>query len=639
MAERGADGQLVGLLPDRDHPVSRGYACAKGTRFLEVARHPARLRQPQLHGATVGWQEAIASTAERLRSIVDRHGPHAVGIYFGNPMAFNALGVTATLMFARALGTRNVFYAGSQDCNNKFAGSRIVHDSEVVHPMPDFARTDLAIVLGSNPYVSQSSFVHLEGGSARVFDGILQRGGSIVWIDPRRSESAARWGEHLPIVPGTDAWLLLGLLRLLGDRAPQHEHVEGLPALLRAAASIDLREVASRTGIGVDAIETLARRIAASKSTAFHMSVGVNQGGHGTLAYVCLQALAWVTGNFDREGGLLWSPLGDQLARVFRLTGLHRGASSRVGGFGPTLAALPGGILADEILTPGDDRIRALLVVAGDPVRSIPGAPRLQRALARLDFLVGIDMFRNATTEHADVMLPAASWLERWDLAVPSLPFTPSGLVQIAGPVAPPFEQSRTDARILADLALALDLPGRARWRLARLDLDRFLPAPRFGLRGPKPRPGRFLAKHRVRFWSDEVRTMIDRLRASPPLRDGFCLIGRRRRLGHNSWLHGGVRDGNPEPVAWMRAEDMRELGIEDGCEVEIEGPAGTLRIVARAHEGLAPRTIVVPHGIPELNVNAIIPAGAEHVEPESGMLTLTGVPARVTACAASRAS
>jgi formate dehydrogenase len=318
---------------------------------------------------------------------------------------------------------------------------------------------------------------------------------------------------------------------------------------------------------------------------------------------------------------------------VFRVTGLDRGASSRIGGFGPTLAALPGGILADEILTPGPERIRALLVIAGDPVRSIPGADRLRSALARLDFMVGIDMFRNATTEHADVLLPAASWLERWDLAVPALPFTPSGLVQVTRPVAPPFEQARTDARILAELALGLDLPGRARWRLAKLDLDRFLPAPRFGVRGPKPKPGRFLAKHRVRFWNEEVRATIERLRATPPLGDGFRLIGRRRRLGHNSWLHGGVRDGNPEPVAWMRAEDMRELGIEDGGTAEIEGPAGTLRIPVRAREGLAARTIVVPHGIPELNVNAIIPAGPEHIEPCSGMLTLTGISARVTAC------
>jgi formate dehydrogenase len=630
VARRGPDGQLIGLQPDREHPVSRGYACAKGTRFLEVARHPSRLLRPEVDGAVVEWPEAIATTAARLRAIVDRHGPHAVGIYFGNPMAFNALGVTATLMFARALGTRNVFYAGSQDCNNKFAGSRIVHGSEVVHPTPDFERTAFALVLGSNPYVSQSSFVHLEGGSARVFDGILARGGSIVWVDPRRSESAARWGEHLPIVPGTDAWLLLGLLQLLGHRAPARAEVTGLHELLDAARSIDLQEIAARTGIDTPAIERLARRIADAESTALHMSVGVNQGGHGTLAYVCLQALAFVTGNFDREGGLLWSPLGDRLAQLFRLTGLDRGAPSRVGGLHPTLAALPGGILADEILTPGADRIRALVVIAGDPVRSIPGADRLREAMPRLSFVAGIDMFRNATTEHADVMLPAASWLERWDVAVPSLPFTASGLVQIAGPLERPYGDTRTDARILSELALALRLPGRARWRIGALDLDRRLPAPRHGIRGPRPKPGRFLAGHRVRFWNADVHAAVERLRASPPPGDGFRLIGRRRRLGHNSWLHGGVRDGNPEPVAWMRAEDMRELGVDDGNTIEIEGPAGSLRIVVRAHEGLAARTIVVPHGLPELNVNALIPAGREHVEPCSGMLTLTGVPARV---------
>jgi anaerobic selenocysteine-containing dehydrogenase len=475
--------------------------------------------------------------------------------------------------------------------------------------------------------------VHLEGGSARVFDGILERGGSIVWVDPRRSESAARWGEHLAIVPGTDAWLLLGLLKLLGDRAPAHDNVHGLRELLDAAAAIDLDDVAARTGIERVAIERLAQRITATRSTALHMSVGVNQGGHGTLAYVCLQALAFVTGNLDREGGLVFSPLNDVLAKVFRFTGLDRGASSRIGGFGTTLAALPGGILADEIITPGADRIRALLVIAGDPVRSIPGSDRLRGALRRLEFLVGIDMFRNATTEHADVMLPAASFLERWDLAVPALPFTRSGLVQTTRPVAPPFELARNDARILSDLALALRLPGRAKWRLGRMDLDRWLPSPRYGVQGPKANPGRFLDRHRVCFWTDEVRAAIDRLRATAiPDPSTFRLIGRRRRLGHNSWLHGGVRDGNPEAVAWMRADDMQSLGIAEGSAIAIETPTGKLEIRARAHEGLAARTIVVPHGLPDVDVNTLIPAGIANIEPSSGMLTLTGIPIRVVA-------
>ncbi|MCA9707673.1 MAG: molybdopterin-dependent oxidoreductase, partial [Myxococcales bacterium] len=419
-----AQGVPLRLRPDREHPGGHGYACAKGTRFLEVARHPERLLHPQLDGQRVPWSRALEAVATRLRRIVDRHGPHAVGLYFGNPTAFDALGLLTTLGLAKDLGTRNVFYAGSQDCNNKFAGAQIVHGSPVVQAFPDLEHTHLALVLGSNPYVSQTSFVHLAGGSAAIFGGILERGGRVVWVDPRRSESARRWGEHLPIRPGTDAWLLLGLLQLCADEARDDGRVEGWPQLRAAAGAVSLDEVAARTGIARAEIEALAARLLAAPSAALHMSVGVNQGGFGTLAYVLVQALSWATGNYDRRGGLLVHPLAGLLDRAYRWGGLGNAHRSRVGGFGSVLGTLPAGIMADEILEPGPDRIRALLVLAGDPLRSVPGAARTEQALRSLELLACVDMFVSATGQHAHALLPAASWLERWDLSLISLPFT-----------------------------------------------------------------------------------------------------------------------------------------------------------------------------------------------------------------------
>ncbi len=623
------EGELVGLRPDREHPTSRGYACAKGTRFLEVARHPSRLRHPVLDGEQVSWDYATAVSAQRLRAVLDDHGPHAVGVYFGNPLAFNALGVTAMLGLVKALGTRNVFYAGSQDCNNKFAGARIVHGSEVIHPLPDFGKTDFALVFGSNPYISQSSFIHLEGGSARAFGDIVERGGSIVWVDPRRTESARRWGEHLPIRPGTDAWLMLGLLHLLRDLEPPAGKVEGLDELRRAAASIELGVVSAHTGISVPTIERLAEKIRGARSVAMHMSVGVNQGGHGTLCYVLMQALAFLTGNLDREGGSLFSPLARRLSTFYRMAGLDRVEHSRVGDFRSTFYALPGGIMADEILTPGPEKIRALLVIAGDPLRSIPGASRLRQALPQLEFLACIDMFKSQTGEFADVLLPAASWLERWDVAIPSIPFQRTSLMQVAGPLLPLQHEARTDAKIISDLALAMGLPG-LRWRVATLGLDRWLPRPRHGFNGLRPRPGRYLARSRLRFWDPAFAGEIEAMRRPPAEPERFLLIGRRRRLGHNSWLHGGVRDGDPEPHAWLGPEQMAELGLEDGDEIEIRSEAGALRIAVRAQEGLAERTGVVPHGVPGWNVNEIIPAGPANIERLSGQLTMTGIPAQI---------
>ncbi len=633
--EHDEHGAPVRLRPDREHPVSRGHVCAKGTRFLEVARHPERVLHPRIEGQRAGWPAAIERVAGRLRRVIDEHGPHAVGVYFGNPMAFNGTGTVATLAFAKALGTRNVFYAGSQDCNNKFAGADIVHRSPVVQAFPDLANTHFALVLGSNPYVSQSSFVHMEGGGPSTFAGILARGGEIVWVDPRRSESAQRWGEHLAIRPGSDAWLLLGLLSLVADGAPPTDRVEGWPQLRAAVAAVELDEVAARTGIARAEIERLAQRLRSAPSAALHMSVGVNMGGFGTLAYVLMQALAWATGNYDRRGGLLIGSMARIVDRVFRWGGLHDQHRSRIGGLSSVLGTLPGGVLADEILEPGPERIRALLVLAGDPLRSIPGATRTEQALRSLDFLACVDMFESATARHAHVLLPAASWLERWDLALTSVPFLQGPLVQVSGPVMPPPGEARTDTRILGDLAVALGLPG-LRWRAARLPFDRWLPRPRFGLPVPRQRPGRWLrGKNRLRLWDERVAEELRRLLATPALEpEAFTLIGRRRRLGHNSWLHGGQRTGAAEAAAWLAPQDLEALGVDEGQSVEIRGEAGVLTLPAHAVEGLAPRTIVVPHGLAGLNINAVIPAGVEHIERVSGQLTMTGIPVHVVAAA-----
>lgn len=636
-AEVDAAGRVVKLRPDRDHPVSRGYACAKGTRFAESATHDDRIVDAEVDGRVVAYQTAVDHAAERLAAIRREHGPHSVGVYFGNPMAFNALGLLATLGFAKALGSRNIYYAGTQDCSNKFAAAQLVYGSPVIHPIADFEHTDLAVVLGSNPYVSQSSFVHLEGGGSTVFGDLQRRGGHVVWVDPRRTESAAKWGEHLPIVPGTDAWLLLALLQLLAPHAPRSAaNTERFTDARRAANRIDLDQAGMVTGLGRAAIERLADKIAASPTTAFHMSVGVNQGGFGTLCYVLIQALAFATGNLDRRGGLVFNPTTKVFERLHRWARLENSHRSRVGDFASLLGTLPGGILADEILTSGRDQVRALVVLAGDPLRSIPGSTRLSQAFEQLDLLVCADMFRSATARRADVVLPSASWLERWDLATTTIPFQHAPMVQMSGPLMRPPGQAKTDARIISDLAVGMKLRGP--WRLGRLPWDRMLPSPTHGLWAPTVNPGRFLSRRRrAVLWAPALDDEVARLRRTAAPCDGFTLLCRRRRLAHNSWLHGGTRDGSPEATAWMRADDMARIGANDDDRITISTDAGSITIPVKANDALPPDTVVVPHGLPDIDINALIPAGVDRIERISGQLTMTGIPIEVT-CSPPRA-
>ncbi len=657
------EGAKLKIRPDRAHPSSHGFVCAKGTRFAEVAFHPSRVLAPRVRSAgvarEVSWELALAEVRARILPILEEHGPHSVALYVGNPLAFNALGQMATIFLGRAIGTRNVFTAGSQDCNNKFAAATILHGTPVIQPIPDFDHAELAVLFGTNPAVSQSSFVHLEGGST-TFDRMKERGARMVFVDVRETESAKRWGELVAIRPGTDVWLLLALLGLLADHAPADDRVEGLDRLLSLAREVSPERAARVTGVDARVIRELASAIG-SVRTALHMSVGVNQGPFGTLSYIALQALAFVSGNYDRRGGSLFSPIGVPGARLVRRGGFFtRGDTSRVGGFPTVFDSLPGGVLADEILTEGAERVRALIVVAGDPLRSIPGASRLSKALDALDALVCVDLFESLTGRKADVLLPCTSWLERSDLSLTSLPLSTTDLVQTTRAVIEPLGQARHDHQIAAELSLALDRPlfgseAIAR-RLATLEPDAAIgaitelawrlfdrdPARRgYGIRGAKPRPGTYLGRgpmtpgRRVRFWDRsldaERERLLDHERAVERA-SGFVLVGRRRRIGHNSWLHGGTREGALEGEAWLHPRDLDALGVEDGGTIELRTEAGSARVPARAKDGVERGTVVLPHGELEVNLNELLPSGPAHIERNSGMCVMTGVPVEVSA-------
>ena len=484
-AEYGEDGDLERLLPDAEHPLSRGYICAKGTRFGEVAADSDRLMYPMLRRDNgtyqrISWKRAFRVFGERVRPILERYGPDSVGFYFGNPLAFNAFGSGAMLGVMAGLGSQNMFVAASQDCNNKFTASQIVHGSPWVHPIPDFENADTAILLGTNPAVSQSSFVHLEGG-IKVFDRLVERGGEIFWVDPRQTESVKRWGEHLQLVPGTDIYLLLSLLDGMKDRYVESELVEGMEDLLACAAQYPLERAAALTGVPLDLLRHLLGKLRASKRIALHMSVGVNHGPFGTFCYVVMQALSYLCGALDQEGGSLFHPLASVATKLTKFLGVGNSErKSRIGGFPNLLDSMPGGILADEILTPGEGQLRALIVVAGNPLRSIPGEQKLREAFASLEFLVGVDMFQNQSLQSADLLLPTTSWLERWDFATTTALFQKASLLQYAGPVNKPPGEVRTENEILSTLCAEMNRSMFGSWFLS--SLWRMLPSDRWVL-------------------------------------------------------------------------------------------------------------------------------------------------------------
>ena len=644
-----AEGAITSIRPDHEHPVSQGYVCAKGTRFLEVANHPERLmhplvRQPDGTYQQVSWKEALDYFKERIRPILKTSGPHAIAMYLGTPAIHNTLGALAYLGLAHALGTRNLYSAGSQDNDSKMVASRLVHGNEWIGPIMDLEHADFALLFGTNPAVSQGTYMHLRGGTT-AFDRFKKRGGDMVIVDPRRTESVERWGGHVPIHPGTDIFLLLALLHELRDLARPNPRVSGLDELLKLAAGYPAERAALLTGIPLERIRELASSIRQAERATFFLSVGVNQGPFGTLSSVALQALAYLSGNFDQEGGLLFQPWGVVLGWLVHL----KPQRSRIGAYLSNAGGLPAGILPDEILTPGDGQIRALIVMSGNPLTSAPDETRLRQAFQHLDLLVCIDLFQNQTGQQADLLLPATTWLERFDLGLWNAMFTEAPFLESTSPMRPAPEACRPDWQILIDLSVAAGRPMLGiLTRLVRavnwdailqplIDVTTF-PFKRFmrggrGIPWRPPKGGTYLrGKRQVRFWHPELQSEPERLaryatEQSHVQTDAatFTLLSRRRRLGQNSWIHGATRDGKTEASAWLCLVDMERLSLQEGDEILVSSAAGEIRLPAWSHEGVLPGMVVIPHGLPEVNVNNLIGSDRSLIEPLSGMHRMTG--------------
>lgn len=416
---------------DRDDPFSRGYICPKGSTLGRLHDDPDRLRAPLVRrdGGLVetGWDEAFAEVERLLGAARAAHGDDAVAVYAGNPNAHNYGSTLALRPLVKALGTRNVFTASTVDQMPKHVSCGLVFGHPLLIPVPDLDRTDFLLLLGANPLESNGSLATAPDWPGRLA-ALRDRGGRLVVVDPRRTRTAELADLHVPVRPGTDAVLLAGLARALvesGLVAPGRLEglVEGADRLAGALRGFTPERVAVWTGVPAAVVEQLARDLAAAPSAAVYGRLGTHAARFGTLAAWLVDALNVLTGNLDRPGGAMFPHAAHEpprrSSRPFR-TGRWR---SRVRGLPEVMGELPVATLADEIVTPGDGQVRALVTIAGNPVLTTPDAGRLDAALAGLDALVCVDPYVNATTRHAHVILPPPSVLERshYDLAFTAL--------------------------------------------------------------------------------------------------------------------------------------------------------------------------------------------------------------------------
>ena len=421
---RGED--ILSIRGDEQDVFSQGYLCPKAYSLKELHSDPDRLRTPMIRRGerwlAAGWDEAFAEIEQNLMPILERHGRNALAVYVGNPNVHTLAGTLYLPAVLQSARTQNNYSASTVDQMPKQVSAGLMFGGGLSIPIPDVDRTDYLLLLGANPLVSNGSLMTAPNMRDRL-RRLRQRGGKVIVIDPVRTRTAQEADEHHFIRPGADAHFLFALAHVLFDEGLVNpgrlsEYLSGLDEVHALAQAFSPQRVSPVCGIEAETIRRLARDLAAAEKAAVYGRIGTCTQEFGTLASWLVDVLNILTGNLDREGGALFPKAAVGARNASGAGGKGRGIRlgrwrSRVRGLLECFGELPVACLAEEIDTPGDGQVRALITLAGNPVLSTPGSQRLQRALATLEYMVSVDIYLNETTRYANVILPAPSVLAR----------------------------------------------------------------------------------------------------------------------------------------------------------------------------------------------------------------------------------
>lgn len=648
---------------------SRGYICPKGVALKDLHEDPDRLRAPLVKRDGVfvetSWEEAFAEIERRLPSILAEHGRDAAGVVIGNPSAHKIGLIMYFARLAKALGTRNIFSASTLDQMPKQLSIGLMFGHWLSFPVPDIERSDFLLIIGANPMVSNGSLWTVPDfrGKAKA---MRARGGRIVVIDPRRTETADVADAHHFIRPGADVYFLLGLVHTLFDEKLVRlgrlaEHVAGVEEVESAVRDFSPEKVASRCGIDAAAIRALARDLAQNERAAVYGRMGTCVQPYGALCSWLIDVLNVLTGHLDQEGGAMFAKAPAFAANTVGKPGTGKGVTigrrkSRVSGAPEVMGEFPMVCLAEEIETPGEGQVRALITIAGNPVLSAPNGGRLAASLDKLDFMVSVDIYLNETTRHADVILPGLSPLEdlHYDIAFPQ--FAYRNAARFSDPVLPRPDGQPPEWQILLRLAAILQGKG-AQADVEQMDDALFaedvrrtvgehadaviaalghLKGPErqidFALRmgpygdmfGRKP-DGINLSKLKASpdgidlgplqpRIPEVLRTPSGKIELAPamlladlkrPAADlaqpapDLVVIGRRHVRSCNSWMHNlpTLAKGPFRCTALVNPADAQRLGLQDGGKARISGRGRVIEAQVEVSEEMMPGVVSLPHG------------------------------------------
>lgn len=641
------DDRIVSVRGDDADPFSRGHICPKAVALKDLHEDPDRLRRPVRRGANgweqIGWDEAYAEVADRLVSQREAQGANSVAVYQGNPSVHNYGNLTHAQNFLGLLKTRNRYSATSVDQLPHQLVAHWMFGHQLLLPIPDIDRTQYFLVLGANPMASNGSLMTVPDFRGRLKQ-LKARGGRMAVIDPRHSETAAVADEHHFIRPGTDIALLLAMLQVLfaEDRVRMDRlaaFTSGIHAVRAVVQDFTPEAAASITGIDAATIRRVTREFSDANGAVAYGRIGLSTQAYGSLCQWALTLLNLFTGNLDRPGGAMFTLPAVDLLRGQTNPGHYNVWQSRVRGLPEFSGELPVAALAEEILTPGEGQVRALVTLAGNPVLSTPNGRQLDAALGQLDFMVSIDLYINETTRHAHLILPPTCGVEhdhydlifhhlavrnttRWSTPLVAKPKGMKHDWEIFNGLALAYrERTDPDAPLVKRLSR---LPALAKQRLRpdqlvdlglRLGPYGALKPQRLSLRklkhhphgidlGPLQRclPQRlFTADKRIRCDVPELLADVERARSLLHAQAGAALqlIGRRHLRSNNSWMHNAERlvKGKDRCLLMIHPDDARALGLSDAAPARLRSRVGEIEVTVQITDEVMRGVLSLPHG------------------------------------------
>jgi anaerobic selenocysteine-containing dehydrogenase len=641
-----ADNQVKTITGDQKDPLSRGHICPKALALKDVYNDPNRIKTPMRRTATgwesISWESAYAEIVEKLKAIQAQHGNNAVGVYQGNPSIHN-LGTTLNSgNFVRLLKSKNLFSATSTDQLPHHFAAWQMFGHPMLLPIPDIDRTDFWLILGGNPIASNGSMMSAPDVAHRL-KAIQQRGGKVVVVDPRRTETADKASEHFFIRPNTDVYLLLALIHtVFAENGVQlgnnNAFTEGVDTIKAAVSDFSPEAVAEITGIAASEIQRLAQDFMAAKTAICYGRVGVSTQGFGTLSQWLINVLNILTGNCDSVGGVMFTAPAFEILRQRKDPNIFNRWQSRVRGLPEFMSELPVAAMAEEILTEGQGQIRALITSCGNPVLSVPNGQKMDAALEKLDFMVSIDIYINETTRHANIILPPATGLETSHYDITFHVLAIRNTAKYSPPLFPKSENAKYDWEIFQELAHhfkgetadfkpvppeAILNHGLKTGRYS-IDLQQLMNAPHGIDLGALEScfPARlFTADKKIQlapelllqdlkrahaFWQQSKQQSID---------FPYALIGRRHLRDNNSWLHNSERliKGRNRCTLLIHPVDANVLKIDNQQVVKVTSRVGTVELPAEWCTDMMRGVVCMPHGYGHGRANVQLDVARKH--------------------------